>query len=132
VPGVIVLDTHLWFWLINEEHQRFPEPWKEAIERAEVVGVSPVSCFELALASQKGRLLLPCSAREWIDEALEPSGIALLPLTPVICVSATELSAIHRDPFDRLIMATALERQARLASVDALINSYPETQAIVL
>ena len=87
MPGVIVLDTHLWFWLINEEHQRFPQPRKEAIERAEVVGVSPVSCFELALARQKGRRLLPCPAREWIDEALEPSGIALLPLTlPFACV----------------------------------------------
>jgi PIN domain nuclease of toxin-antitoxin system len=29
---VIVLDTHLWFWFINEEHERFPQPWKEAIE----------------------------------------------------------------------------------------------------
>jgi len=99
---------------------------------AEAVGVSPVSCFELALASQKGRLLLPCPAREWIDAALDPSGISLLPLTPAICVRATELSAIHRDPFDRLIMATALEWQARLASVDAVINSYPEMQGVVL
>lgn len=56
---IIVLDTHIWFWWINEEHHRFPASWLARIENAEKVVVSPVSCFEIVLANQRGRLTLP-------------------------------------------------------------------------
>ena len=116
MPEVIVLDTHLWFWFINEEYDRFPTAWREAIEAAERVGVSCVSCYEIALAQQRRRLELPCSAERWFEEAL----------TPAIAASAVALSPVHRDPFDRLIIATSLVYQARLASVDGLFSRYPE------
>lgn len=126
MPEVIVLDTHLWFWFINEEYDRFPTAWREAIEAAERVGVSCVSCYEIALAQQRGRLELPCSAERWFEEALTPAGIELLPLTPAIAAAAVALSPVHRDPFDRLIIATTLICQAKLASVDGSFGRYPE------
>jgi PIN domain nuclease of toxin-antitoxin system len=64
MPQVIVLDTHIWFWFINCEFERFPVAWRDVIETASEVGVSPVSCYEIALAQQKGRLSLPCSLAE--------------------------------------------------------------------
>jgi PIN domain nuclease of toxin-antitoxin system len=72
---IIVLDTHIWFWLITNDWDRFPASWREQIESAERVGISPISCYEIVLAQEKGRLELPCSANEWFREALEPSGI---------------------------------------------------------
>ena len=47
---MIVLDSHIWFWWINLEHHRLSSAQLAAIENASRVGVSPVSCFELALA----------------------------------------------------------------------------------
>ncbi len=47
---VIVLDTHIWFWLITQEFERFPAHWRNLIETADQVGVSPISCYEIALA----------------------------------------------------------------------------------
>ena len=123
---VIVLDTHIWFWFINREFERFPENWREVIETASQVGVSPVSCYEIALAHQKGRMSLPCPASEWLADALMPSGIDLLPITPEVANQAVDLSPIHKDPFDRLIIATALIYQAQLASIDGQFKSYPE------
>lgn len=123
---MILLDTHLWFWFINQEVERYPRTWQDALETTECLAVSVVSCIEVALAQKKGRLILPCPVREWIDEALEPSGITLLPLKTAACVKATELSDIHRDPFDRLIVATAIEEDATLATLDSLVRSYPE------
>lgn len=123
---MIVLDTHIWFWFINQEFERFPSSWRDAIETADRVGVSPVSCYEIALAQQKGRLELPVAAHEWFAEALEPSGILLLPLTPNIASQAVNLSQIHKDPFDRLIIATALILKGHLASVDGIFHQYPE------
>ena len=126
---MILLDTHLWFWFINQELERCPRTWQDAFETTQCLAVSVVSCIEVALAQKKGRLILPCPLREWIDEALEPSGITLLPLNIAACV---KLSDIHRDPFDRLIMATVIEEDATLATLDFLVKSYPEMRTHLL
>lgn len=123
---MIVLDSHIWFWWINLEHQRLPSALLAEIESAPRVGVSPVSCFELALASRRGRLTLPLPVREWLALAPTGSGVELLPFTPAIAARAVELAEIHRDPFDRIIIATALEMDGRLASVDGHFADYPE------
>lgn len=123
---VIVLDTHIWFWLMTQEFERFPSSWRDEIDAAECVGVSPISCYEIALASQRGRLELPCAADEWFEAALEPAGITLFPLTAEVTCQAVGLSPIHRDPFDRMIIATALSYGAKLASVDRLFLQYAE------
>jgi PIN domain nuclease of toxin-antitoxin system len=122
---IIVLDTHIWLWFINGDCHRYPETWQERIETAEHVGVSPVSCYEIALAADRGRLSLPCPTMEWFQDALDPANIEIFPLTPRISARAVELSPIHRDPFDRIIIATALEMGAMLASVDGIIQKYP-------
>ena len=103
-----------------------PSSWLERFELADILVVSPLSCDEIALAQSRGRLELTCSSREWFSRALASAKIELLPLTPEITVRAVNLSPIHKDPFDRLIIATALEYGAKLASVDNLFSKYPE------
>jgi PIN domain nuclease of toxin-antitoxin system len=129
---IIVLDTHIWIWFINLEWERFPNSWLDAIERANIVGISSVSFYEVALAEQRGRLLLPSDVEEWFQQALEPSGISVFHLTPEIASRAVNLSAIHRDPFDRIIIATAVEYQAKLASIDGYFRQYPELQNLLM
>ena len=128
MPEVVVLATHTWIWFINGDFDQFPEHWKPQIELADHVGISPVSCFEIALACQRGKLVLSCSPEAWFQDALAPAGIEVFELIPEIAVRAVGLSSIHRDPFDRIIMATALEHQAVLASVDSLFPRYPELE----
>ena len=123
---MIVLDTRIWFWWISREHARLSAGLLEALESEPLVGVSAVSCFEIALAARRGRVELPLPAREWIEEALTPSGIELLPLSAAISVRAVSLPEHHRDPFDRIIIAAALELDARLASVDSMFRQYAE------
>ncbi len=123
---VIILDPHIWIWFINQEFERFPAHWREIIETSEIVGVSTVSCYEVALAQQKGRLQLPCNAEFWLQEALEPSGITLFSITAQIAYKAVNLSPVHKDPFDCLIIATALIYKAKLASIDGLFSQYSE------
>jgi PIN domain nuclease of toxin-antitoxin system len=93
---MIILDSHIWFWWINQELHRFSAKILEAIKSADRVGVSPVSCFELALAHKRGRL------------------------------------ALSLPPFDRIIIATALQLNRKLASVDSQFSSYPELNGILL
>jgi PIN domain nuclease of toxin-antitoxin system len=90
--------------------------------------VSVISCYEIALAYNKGRLAIHLPVQDWLTDSLAPAGIEPLPLTPAITVRAVNLSPIHKDPFDRLIIATALEYEAKLASVDSLFSKYPELE----
>lgn len=129
---VIVLDTHIWIWLINGELKNIPNSWLEQIESADRVGISPLSCFEIALAVQKGRLILPSTAQEWFEKSLETEGIELFPLTADVACQAVNLSPVHRDPFDRMIIATALIYGAKLASVDRLFSQYDELKGCLM
>lgn len=129
---MIVLDSHIWFWWINQEHHRFPALLLHQIENADRVGVSPVSCFELALAHKKDRLELPIPPSEWFGLALHRSDVELLPFSEKIALCAVGLTDIHRDPFDRIIIATALQLEAQLASLDGLFGSYPELNGCLL
>ncbi|ACB49428.1 putative PilT protein, N-terminal [Crocosphaera subtropica ATCC 51142] len=123
---MIVLDTHIWFWYINESFEQFPLEWVEKIRQAEGVGVSSISCYKIVLAHSKGRLEINMDIQQWLIDALEPSGRELLPLTAEIAVRAVNLSPIHKDPFDRIIITTSLKYQAKLASIDGLLRQYPE------
>jgi len=123
---VIVLDTHIWIWLVNGNFDRFPVSWLPQIVESDRLGVSPLSCYEIALAQQRGRLELDCSVEKWIEQALSLGKIDLLPVTDNIAIQAVRLSPIHKDPFDRLIIATALAYNAQLASVDRCFREYPE------
>ncbi|MGD1898656.1 MAG: type II toxin-antitoxin system VapC family toxin [Phormidesmis sp.] len=64
----------------------------------------------------------------WFDKAINSAGIELLPITSAIACRAVELSPIHKDPFDRLIIATAIVHNANLASVDRLFPRYLELE----
>lgn len=129
---MIVLDTHIWIWLINGNLQKIPELWLEQIETAERIGISPISCYEISLAAQKGRIVLPSTPQAWFDKALDISGIETLPLTAQIADRAVSLSPVHKDPFDRMIIATALDYEANLASVDRLFPLYEELKGRLL
>lgn len=123
---IIVLDTYIWLWLINANFHLFPSHWRDQFEATNRIGISPVSCYEIALAHKKGRIKISSTPQEWFNKALAPAGIELFPLTGEIAANAVNLSPVHKDPFDRLIIATALEYGAKLASVDSLFSSYPE------
>lgn len=72
---MIVLDTHIWYWWINNNFGRLPKEIIEIIEDSPDVGVSAVSCFELALANKKGRVELSLPLSEWFERALSGSDI---------------------------------------------------------
>lgn len=129
---VIILDTHIWLWLIHGNFDRFPQHWLQEIQTSSMVGVSAVSCYEIALAVKRGRITLSKDLSTWFSSALGLAGISLIPINEQISIQAVELSPVHKDPFDRLIIATALVHQARLASVDGLFQNYPELSNVLM
>lgn len=128
---MIVLDTHVWIRWINLDAQISPR-WRARIESDEDVGVSAISCFETAWLAGHGRIVLPCPIANWLELALGGSGVALLPLSPDVARVAVALPEHHRDPQDRLIIATALVHDATLISADSKFPLYTELSGRLL
>ncbi len=122
---LILLDTHAWLWWVSEPSllSRFAA---KAIEGADVIGVSAISCFEVATAVSKARISLDRDILEWIEEALAFPHVELVALSPRIALKATQLGRqFHGDPADRLIVATAIMESASLVTKDLRIRKYP-------
>jgi len=127
---MIVLDTHIWIWRVNGSAELAPAKEQVIASRErEGLGVSAISCWEVAKLVEKGRLVLSLPVDQWIDQALRYPGIRLIPLTPRIAVASTQLpQPFHKDPADQIIVATARELEAPLATDDRNILSHPHVK----
>jgi PIN domain nuclease of toxin-antitoxin system len=96
---------------------------------AEGLGISAMSCWEVAKLVEYGRLNLPIPVGEWLDQALAYPGMRLLELTPGIAVESTPLpGTFHRDPADQIIVATARVYACPLVTIDGKILAYQHVQ----
>lgn len=116
---MIVLDTHSWIWL--NCGSGLSRAAAQAIEEADVVGVAAISLWEVAMLSAYNRIELNQPLLPWLREACEPEYIRVLPITPEIAAASVDL-ALHGDPADRLVTATAKAHQCSLVTADRKIT----------
>lgn len=131
---MILLDTHIWVWWVHGD-SRLSKSAMSLLKQHEEegLGLSIISCWEVAKLVELKRLELPLPIEEWLEQALQYPGIRLLDLTPRIAVEATQLpGAFHRDPADQLIVATARVHGIRLATADRKILEYDGVESIDL
>lgn len=136
---MIILDTHVWLWLATDS-ARLRTAQLAAIanarERGTAVGVSIISCWEIAKAVELKRIDLPNgpprqSLRQWFDQAITATGVVIFDITLSIVTESTSLPGnFHQDPFDQMIVATARIYNCPLATADRVIRAYPYVQTI--
>lgn len=129
---MIILDTHIWVWWVHGDERIAPSQ-ADAIEEAksDAVGVSAISCWEVAKLAERGRLALPNPVDEWLSLALGYPGVRLIELSPAISVASTQLpEGFHRDPADQIIVATARMNNCRLVTSDEKIVSYEHVKTV--
>ena len=129
---MILLDTHAWVWWVHGDSQ-LSQVQADFIKNHESndIGVSAISCCEIAKLLQFQRIILPCELTEWFDLALNYPGLRLLPLTPSIAAESTRLPGVfHRDPADQIIVATARIHDCPLVTQDAKILAYPHVKLV--
>ena len=123
---MIILDTHIWIWWVHSDKQ-LPEQCNAYIQAQEAdgLGVSAISCWEVAKLVERGRLALPLPVNDWLQQALTEPGIELIALSPRIAVESTQLPGkFHRDPADQIITATARVLGCPLVTLDLKIRDY--------
>lgn len=113
----ILLDTHIYIWLRACPERLSPDE-RRLIDNALIRYVSAVSLWEIALLVGLGRIDG--------DNRLftPPGGIDLLPVEPGHCQMLLTLPPLHRDPFDRMLIAQARADRLRLVTRDAKIREY--------
>lgn len=124
---MIVLDTHIWIWWVHGDPSLTVDQERFIQEHeADGLGVSIISCWEVAKLLERGRLVLPCAVGDWFGQALSYPGVQLLNLTTAIVVDSTQLPfGFHKDPADQLIVSTARIHGCPLLTADQKIISYP-------
>ncbi len=117
----VLLDTHSWAWSLADD-DRLSKPARAAIEAADAVLVSPITFFEIAQKVRLGKWpeMEPFAGQ--LPAILEKQGGTVAGLLPSICAMAGLMAWSHRDPFDRLIAATALHENMPLISADTVFD----------
>jgi PIN domain nuclease of toxin-antitoxin system len=119
----LLLDTHAFIWL-SEDDPNLPQNARSYIQEVETVYLSILSLWEIAIKINIGKLFLKKSYQH-IEIELKSSDILLLPIsiadTQIIC----NLPLYHRDPFDRMLIVQAMERDLILVGRDSKFDLYP-------
>jgi len=128
---MILLDTHVWLWFVDDSDRLTKKHRQLIAERQkDGLGVSVISCWEVAKLTEYGRLKLACAVEDWMEGALSLPGIRLIDLTPTVAIASTKLPVpFHRDPADQIIVATAQAYDLDLLTMDDKILKYPHVKA---
>ena len=122
---MILLDTCTLLWLSDPDVE-LPGV-VEALIRRTPPGqrfVSAISAFEVAVKHFKGHLVLPMAPQPWLDATYSQRGLVSLPVTDRIACKAAGLPPIHKDPADRIIVATAILNDLIIVTPDEAIRAY--------
>ena len=116
----ILLDTHVLLWWLDNPKVLSPSA-RESISNAENgVYVSLATVWEIVIKKSLGKLSIPND----LPDAISTNGFALLPLTLSHILAVESLPLHHRDPFDRVLIAQALNENLTIATRDADIMKY--------
>lgn len=117
-----ILDTHTLLWFL-ENSDELPATTRETIENNSDISVSIVSLWEIAIKMNIGKLSISFPFEEIFDE-IHTLQIGILPITQEDLSNYKNLPLVHRDPFDRMIIAQAISRNQSVISKDSQFDGY--------
>jgi PIN domain nuclease of toxin-antitoxin system len=121
-----LLDTHAWIWWVDQDRRLGAKTIAalDALPANQRPYVADISLWEVAMIVERGRLALDLPLREWLDAAAHRKTVQVIPVTPQIAAEVAVLPAsFHRDPADRLIVATSRALNLPVLTQDELITA---------
>ena len=122
----LLLDTHVLLWALDNP-ARLGRKTRGLIERSEVL-VSVASLWEISIKAGLGKLKIEPQA---VFDAIEPSGIDVLPVQAAHAIEVFSLGTVHGDPFDRLLVAQATSERITLLTFDEALLGYGPSVRLV-
>lgn len=120
----VLLDTRVLIWLANGDEARLARRAKAVFASAEEMFFSIASYWELCIKRGLGKLEWNSRMGETFERGLRENGIANLPLTHAHCETVVTLPQLHRDPFNRILIAQAMVEGLAILTADEQFQRY--------
>ncbi len=119
-----MLDTQAFLWFILDDPRLSLKACNSIADSAGMIFISPASLCEIAIKISLGKYTLPTPFNAFWEEQMLANGFTLLPIAVSHAARVIEMPFHHRDPFDRLIIAQALEEGIPVVSTDTAFDLY--------
>ena len=121
----LLLDTCTFLWIASSPAVVPPNVLQQFRNPENDVFLSAASSWEIAIKHGLGRLVLPEPPERFVPAEREAHGIAPLPIDEESTLHLSRLPALHRDPFDRLLVSQAIVHGLTIVTPDPLVTQYP-------
>jgi PIN domain nuclease of toxin-antitoxin system len=120
----LLLDTHAFLWWVADDDALTPTARAAISDPANECLFSAASAWEISIKVSIGKLSLVGDVRRFLPEQMAANGFEPLPVSVTHAARVADLPFHHRDPFDRLLAAQALEERIAIISADAVFRKY--------
>ena len=121
----LLLDTCTFLWIVSGASELSSAVARAVSDPANEVYLSAASAMEIAVKHARGRLVLPGAPEDYVPETRTRHAIDQLAIDEESALHVAKLEALHRDPFDRLLVSQAIVHGLTIATPDPLIRQYP-------
>lgn len=119
-----LLDTHAFLWSISDD-DRLSRKAQQIFTGSNDLWLSVASIWEILIKVKSGKLPLPEPSGPYLVRELSENGIEVLPIKLDHVLRIENLTAHHRDPFDRILIAQSIEEKLPLVTADPVFERYP-------
>jgi len=131
---MIIIDTHVLVWWVSGSDAlsaAADKVIKKTLARGSEIIISSISAWELSMLIVNGRLVLSMDVENWLDEVSQIDGVRFVPVDNEIGIKSTMLPGeFHKDPADRIIVATARKLAIPLVTADEKIINYEHVKTV--
>ncbi len=127
---MLLLDTHTFIWLASKRKMLSKKVLDMMLEDPGGLFISSIVATEIGLLANADRINTYGSCKDFVNENLQLFGIHDIPVDAEIAMDSTQLPPIHRDPFDRIIIATAQKHNMTILTKDRTIPTYPKVKVV--
>jgi len=131
---MVVIDTHVLVWWVSGVDAlsaAADKVIKKTLAGDSEVIISSISAWEISMLIENGRLVLSMDVESWIDEVSQIDGVRFVPVDNEIGIKSTMLPGeFHKDPADRIIVATARKLAVPLVTADEKIIHYEHVKTV--
>jgi PIN domain nuclease of toxin-antitoxin system len=126
----LLLDTHVFLWLLTSP-ERLQDHVGIVADTSNELVVSAASSWEIAIKHEIGRLQLPEEPDRYVPSRIRMIGAHALPVEHSHALAVATLPKLHRDPFDRLLVAQARLEGMTILTADEAVARYPVTSLLI-
>ena len=126
----LLLDTHIWLWSLLDPERLSPKVAAALAEGSTERWLSPLSVWEALLLIEHKRLEVDRPAESWVREALERAPALEAPVNHEVALASRRLKTRHRDPVDRLLLATAQVFDLTLVTQDEALLAQQDVKLL--